>query len=233
MRTTVLSFIFFIAVINSQAQVTDRTIGLLQQLDSIRNSPSVSRHFAGIYLDATVQALHYFGRKDLRIQQLMERCEMQFATYFMEAACAFEKKEKIPAAWQFYYADSNASPLRHILYGANAHINGDIWQTLVVAFTPAEINEIRSSYLDFTKELLRVYKHIHATAVSSSSRIQILHRASLGLDQLYGQRMLVRWRKRQLMLAELYFSNRVLFEKKLQQLHRRMDKLNRLIRRHT
>ncbi|MEI9810136.1 MAG: hypothetical protein WDO16_20965 [Bacteroidota bacterium] len=61
--------------------------------------------------------------------------------------------------------------------------------------------------------------------------MRLLHTFSFGLDELYGKILLKRWRKRQMQLAGLYFTDRSLFEKKRKKLQRKMDHLDQLIRR--
>jgi hypothetical protein len=234
--TQKLSLLFLLPVLlltNSLfAQVTDETVRLLSRLDSVRNSTSVSRHFAAIYFETTAGAMDYFSQQDQRGQQLVQRLELCFADFFFAAAEAHQENRPVAREWDAYYADSAASPLACLLYGVNAHINGDIWQALTLEFTAQELNELRGYYLRYIRELYLIYETVYARALSENKKIRTLHSLSLGLDKWYGRTMLVRWRKRQLRLAGLFFTNQSLFEKKRKLLDRKMERLNRLIKKH-
>ncbi|HEX7844396.1 MAG TPA: DUF5995 family protein, partial [Chitinophagaceae bacterium] len=229
-KKLILAFGLLYLACCSFAQKTERVMDLLLTMDSIANSSSVSKYFAGIYLETTVEAVDYFSQKNTRAQELIERLEVRFAHYFFRSAIAYQNKLPVHEEWKAYYADSTATPLRYILYGINAHINGDIWQALVAEFSAGEIEELKPYYFLYRKELLKNYKNYYADALASNPKMRTIHAASFGFDKLYGKILLGRWRKRQMELAELYFTNRSLFEKKKEKLHRRMNRLNELIR---
>jgi hypothetical protein len=214
------------------AQVSNPEMNLLTKLDSITKSSSVSRHFAGLYLETTVEAVIYFQQKDERQRQFIHRLEESFARYFFDAAEAFKKGEKPAPAWQAYYADTTLTPLQYELLGINAHINGDIWQALVAEFRPEEISQNKTAFLAFQKGLNAVYQRFYRRATTLHIKTKMLHTLSFGLDQLYGKLMLNRWRKRQIKLADWYFKNPDLFRKKNVNLQKKMHALNRLILHH-
>lgn len=217
---------------NAGAQCDSKVVYVLGKLDSIRKSPSVSRHFANIYFETTIGAVDFFSTADTNVQSLIDRMEKKFAEYFFRSVYAHENNGAVPYEWKSYYSDEVAPMLRYILYGINAHINGDIWQALTSEFSLEEIRELKPWYFLYQKGLLKDYGRIYESALAASPKIKLLHTISLGLDKSYGKILLRRWRKRQMMLAELYFTDKPLFEKKLERLHRKMDRLNCLIRRH-
>ncbi|MBL7744043.1 MAG: hypothetical protein JNN00_11260 [Chitinophagaceae bacterium] len=216
-----------------KAQYTYQTAVLLHKLDSIRSSSSVAKYFADIYFATTANAVLYFSNADTSVQKMMGRMELRFADYFLRSADAHEKKLPIPGEWKTYYADKNASSLRYILFGINAHINGDIWQALTNEFSKEEIQELKPHYFAYYQQLLREYRLVYDQAFIRSKRLRVLHTISFGMDELYGKIMLKRWRKRQMQLAELYFDDKPLFDKKLKRLRKKMDRLDDLIRRNT
>ncbi|MDP4265168.1 MAG: DUF5995 family protein [Bacteroidota bacterium] len=215
---------------NAWAQQDDKVVYVLGQLDSIRKSPSVSRHFADIYFETTLGAVNFFSAADSKVQGLIDRMEKRFADYFFRSVYAHENSAVVPYEWKAYYADGTAPMLRYILFGINAHINGDIWQALTTEFSLQEIRELKPWYFQYQKGLLKDYRRIYNSALASSPKIKLLHVISFGFDRAYGKILLSRWRKRQMKLAELYYTNKPLFNKKLDKLHRKMDRLNKLIR---
>ncbi len=214
-----------------KAQYNERTAAILLKLDSLRKENSVTRHFAAIYFEATDNALSFFGKMDQRIQELTERCEASFASFFFRAAETYRSNGKVPAEWEAYYKDSTAPSLRYILFGINAHINGDLWQAIVTEFSAEEIAEFRAPYMKFNRVLERFYGKLYETAYDTSRKIRMIHHASFGLDKPYGKLLLYRWRRKQIRMAELYYSDRALFERKLKKSRQKMSRLNNLIRR--
>lgn len=235
LKKIIVPGIFIAAFLSSRvnAQDSDEAISLLQKLDSVRNSSSISRYFADIYFETTVNAVSYFSTADVKVQGLMDRMEKRFAGYFFRSVNAHENNLPVPREWKAYYKEKNAPPLRYILFGINAHINGDIWQALTTEFTVEELEEIKAPYFLYYDELLKEYSRVYESAIVSNPKIRLLHTVSFGFDKAYGKLLLTRWRKRQVQLAELYFTNKPQFEKELKKLQQKMDRLDNLIRNHT
>ena len=214
----------------NHAQPGSLEIELLARLDSVSCSPAVSRHFATLYLTTTFNAVDFFYDRDPRTRELMERLEARFAGYFFRSVNAYHDKTPIPVEWKAYYEDPAATELSYILYGINAHINGDIWQALTTEFTLEEIRELKPGYFSYYKGLTRIYNEVYEMALSQSLKLRFLHTITLGLDRPYGRFLLAKWRRRQMRLAEWYYTNKPLFEKKKKKLERKKKHLDRLIR---
>ena len=71
----------------------------------------------------------------------MKRLEADFAEYFFRAVNAHTMGTIVPPEWKNYFNGNGLSPLQLKLIGANAHINGDIWQALVNSFSLEEIKK--------------------------------------------------------------------------------------------
>lgn len=211
------------------AQLNDATIQLLYRLDSVSKSPSVSRHFASIYFQTTVNAIDFFSKQDKKGQELIQRLELKFADYFFVSANACKERNAIADQWKEYYADTAGSSLVSILHGVNAHINGDIWPALVDEFSYTELQELKKYYFRYFDKLSEIYDMVYEKGYKDSRNIRLLHILTLGYDKKYGKMMLSRWRKRQWRLAELYFTNKKLFEKKRSVLVQKMQRINKLI----
>lgn len=207
-------------------------IKLLHKLDSISKAPSVSRYFADLYFTAMVNAIRFFACADDTARKNIRQMEMQFSNYFISSAEAYTNKSAVPASWQAYYADTSASPVRHLLLGVNAHLNGDIWRALVSSFSLDEIKKLAPTYNSYYCGLLEIYEDVYREAFSRSTSLKLLHVTSLGLDKWYGKILLRRWLKRQLKLATWYYSHPARFQKKLKKLDGKMNRLNRLVTRH-
>jgi hypothetical protein len=212
--------------------VSEGELALLHKLDSLKNSSSSSKYFAGLYYNTTVKSVNYFLTRPEKEKDFNVRFELSFAEFFFRSVDARAQSHAIPWEWKTYFADSALSPLQYKLIGINAHINGDIWQTLTSGFSLKEIQENREAYFAFQNGLIRQYNEFYTEARKGSAKIWLIHVVTAGLDKLYGKQLLLRWRKRQLQLAILYFVNRQKFETKLRKLHQKMEHINRMILRH-
>lgn len=227
-KVVLIALIFFLAAGKAGAQKSAGTSNLMKRLDSVCHSNSIAGYFADIYFRTTDRAIDFFSGKD-EAAELIERLELRFASYFFRSADAYQNKADIPEAWKTYYTDSAAPSLRYILLGINAHINGEIWQALTSEFSLEEIRQLKQAYFSYNRSLKKEYNDIYASALASSSRIRLIHTISFGLDRWYGKQLLKRWRRRQMKLAELYYTDPDLFKRKLERLKVKMDRLNKLI----
>jgi len=217
---------------NAQDQISTDEIKLLHKLDSMSRTLAVSSYFATVYFDAMENAVRFFACADDTARKNIRQMEKQFVSYFISSAEAFANRSAISASWQAYYADTSASPVRHLLLGVNAHLNGDIWRALVSSFSLEEIKALAPVYNSYYCGLLDIYEEVYREAFSQSSSLKLLHTASLGLDKWYGKILLRRWLKRQLKLATWYYSDPSRFQKKSKRLDGKMNRLNRLVTRH-
>ncbi len=221
-----------LTLLPAAAQLSQGDIALLQKLDSIKNNPSAPGLFADIYFSTTVKAVNYFLNRSQQEKDFIQRFETRFAGFFIRSAEAYTQHNAIAREWKAYFTDAGLSPLQYRLLGINAHINGDIWQALTAEFSLKEILENRESYFSFQKGLIQQYREFYAESWKTSSKIRLLHLTTAGLDKLYGKLMLIRWRKRQMQLAVLYFTNGQKFETKLGKLHRKMEHIDHMILQH-
>lgn len=233
MRIRLSSFaILFLFPFYGTGQISETEFNLLQKLDSIAESKSISSHFARLYRETTIEAINFFLNEDQQKRIFIQRLEHSFASYFFNAAEVYKKGEEISPVWHVYYEKPALKPLQYELLGINAHINGDIWQALVKEFSLQEIRENRKTFLQFQKGLAVIYRDFYERAKLENRRIKTLHNLSLGLDHFYGRLMLKRWRNRQIRLAEWHFSKPCKLKLALARLDMKMNRINRLILRH-
>jgi hypothetical protein len=203
--------------------------GLLQKLDSVQGSPLVSRHFAELYFNTTAKAVVYFSRANKPVRELMRRFEQRFACFFLTAANAYGQKEEIPPAWKTYFTDSSLSRLQYFLLGANAHINGDMWQAMTTEFSLQELKTFKNPYYRYNRKLKEALFFVYNTAFDTAPGIRLLHGLSVGFDRIFTRLMLVRWRKRQMKLSLLWFTDKEKFAVKFEGLQKKMAVLDKLV----
>jgi hypothetical protein len=228
-KTLLLSVLFLCVIKSVSSQGNGIETRLLKKLDSIQNSSTVAKHFAGLYFSVTRRAISFFENSPIQEKTFINRLETRFASLFLLSADAYKNGDTIPTVWKCYFGDSALSPLQYKLLGINAHINGDIWQALTAEFSLQEIKDGRKSYLRFQKALTKEYRLFYEESYRADSKVRLLHRATAGLDKPYGKLILIRWRKRQLKLAILYYSDKEKFNRKLAKLNLKIERINRLI----
>ena len=222
-----LLFLLFPLILFSQ--VSDREIFLLKKLDSTRKTPVIASHFASLYLQTTISAVNFFEHDNDGVKKYIQRLETSFASFFFRAAEAYRLNTEIPKPWKAYFEDTTLSRVQYQLLGINAHINGDIWQALTTEFTLQEMLENERAYFVFNKGLTKEYRRFYEIAIGTDPKTHLLNNISLGLSRLYGKMMMVRWRKRQVQLAILYFSDPTRFENMLKKVQRKMEHINNMI----
>ena len=203
-------------------------IALAAKLDSITMCPGKEKHFSELYLLTTRLVDSYVESLPVKSKNLMKRMEESFAVYFFNAIESHNSGTQIPGIWENYF-NGDHSPLQLKLMGANAHINGDIWQALTNNFSLEEIKQLKPFYKNYNKSIRKVFDDLFMSAIRSDKRLHDLHLLTLGLDKVYGRMMLKRWRNRQLRLAILKFENPGRFDKKKKSIDKKRNKIDRMI----
>lgn len=224
---------FFTALILISAtvlsQVSPGEISLLEKLDSVSKSGSPAKHFARLYITATTNAIYFWQTRTEEEKQLNRRFETRFTSYFFSAADSFNNRKKIPDEWSSYFHTSDTSLLQYQLLGINAHINGDIWKALTAEFSSNELKLYKKSFLTFNKLLNKQYFNLYEESLLRNNHMRLLHQITYGLDRWYCSKMLLKWRKRQMKLAELYNSNPAMFLRKEKSLRKKKLRLDKVI----
>lgn len=231
MRKKLFIIIGFTELFWSQcpAQISNEEIGLLRKLDSIQKSSSISKHFAELYFKTTVEAANFFLNSGKKEKDFINRLETRFGSFFFRSVEAESTETAIPEEWKAYFSSPDLSPVQYKLLGINAHINGDIWQALTAEFSLQELKENRESYLRFEKGLLKIYHDFYIESFEANSKIRLMSSISARMDKLYGKLLLNKWRKRQIELAMLYYTDKNKFCVRLQRLRQKMGHINHLI----
>jgi hypothetical protein len=227
-----ITFSLLLQSLQLHAQVSDGEMRTLKKLDSLSASASPAAPFADLYLLTMINSLQFFEKSDDSSRAFIRILQAQFTQSFFDAADSFYAAKQIPEVWKTYYADTSASVIRHVLFGINAHINGDIWKALITSFSYNDLIRIRPLYFSYYHRLLDIYDQVYREAYQASRSLRFLHSASRGVDKWYGKKLLHRWLNRQMNLACLYHSAPDRFNKKRSQLNRKMRRLNRAIARH-
>jgi len=224
-QLTILLLLFISTDVFSQKVLP---VALVVKLDSITMCPGKERHFGELYLKTTRLVDSYIESLPMNGKELMKRMEESFATYFFNAIEANNSGTQILEAWRNYF-NGNHSPLQLKLIGANAHINGDIWQALTSNFSLEEIKQLEPFYKNYNKSIRKAFDDLFKSAIRSDKRLHDLHLITLGLDKVYGRMMLKKWRNRQLRLAILKFEDPNRFDKRRKRIDKKRNKIDKMI----
>lgn len=199
------------------------------QLDSIGKSNSHSKHFGRLYHQFLTGIEEQLGTRDSAAQKLVRRFEKNFAGFYINACQSYLNKEKIDLQeWQAYFSDSALQPIQYLLLGANAHLNGGLWNALVKSFTAQEMKHLQPEFHIFKRSLNKTYKQVYKKS-RENIRLKILGAATVGLDNLLGNFYLYKWRKRQMKIARLYWNHSPRIEKLVKKVDKRKRRIDQLI----
>ncbi|NLJ06339.1 MAG: hypothetical protein GX437_01580 [Sphingobacteriales bacterium] len=199
------------------------------RLDSIRKSDGVEKHFAEIYLMATIAADRYIATLPDTPKMLLNRLQAEFARRFFESIDG-RNNGHIPVVWTNYYTYTGLNDLQFKLIGTNGHINGDSWQVLFNYFNPYELQYIEPYYNHCTEALQVVLDSLHVYGCNQNKRLYNLHRISFGLDKAYARHLLRKWRERQYKVAVSGYENHNRFLRMQMRIKRRVKYTDYLIR---
>ena len=186
-------------------------------------------HFGELYLKTTISADTYIETLPEQGRILMKRLEQNFAQYFFRAIDASYNGSPVPNEWKNYFNGKDLSVLQLKLMGANAHINGDIWQAMSCSFTLEELKSLKPYYKNYNRSIAKVFDDLFESAIENDKRLLNLHSLTLGLDKVYGKMVLRKWRNRQLKLAINSYSNPKKFKRLKKQTETKMNKIDKVI----
>ncbi|MBK8952949.1 MAG: hypothetical protein IPM85_12360 [Chitinophagaceae bacterium] len=125
----------------------------MAKLDSVQQSASPGRYFAGLYINAVNNADNFWNTKTEEQKKLNLRFESRFASLFFAASDSFSLNKQPPPVWEYFFSGEEHSALQYQLLGINAHINGDIYQALTQEFSLQELKAYKANFLAFGKLL--------------------------------------------------------------------------------
>ena len=202
----------------------------VHQVDSIKRAEGIAKYFAIVYSVAMQNVEQKLEIADTSTKRFIRKFEFAFVKYFLSASQQY-KDGNLPAtsAWSCYFSQANIHPLKFILMGVNAHINGEMWQAMVAACPKRDIDEHRKQYRTFESAIAKVYTPVFDSILTKNGYIRLVNSMTNGLARIFGERVLSKWRTRSVNLAILYYTNRAKFKRRLAAVNRKKQKVDRLI----
>lgn len=179
---------------------------LLDTLAFISATNSPSRHFAGLYHNAIEITNNHASAQPDSVKNFIFGFEARFAPAFFTSYQSLVTHTPQIYCWQPYYADTTLNDLQYKFIGMTAHINGDMWVALKDACSYDTLKKYRQPLLKFQKALNVLFDSMYVTS-AQYPKLKRLHFLTLGLDRIIGKKIILHWRKKQVQMALLYYSN--------------------------
>jgi hypothetical protein len=123
------------------------------------------RFFHATYTRTTRAVAEEIGRGGFADNDWVHRWDLEFADFYLAALAADRAGAPVPAPWRVAFDTARQQPdmppVRHVLYGMNAHINYDLPQTLLRVIDEAGFDD--ESLLD---RRLADHRHLDAVLLS-------------------------------------------------------------------
>lgn len=228
MKVCLLAAIVFYSMV-SRAQSLSLPKEPFYQLDSIGNSNCYSKHFGRLYYVFLYSIEEQLSGCDTNAQRLVRRFEKVFADFYINACKSHSNKTTIDLQeWTAYFSDSTLEPIQYFLLGANAHLNGGLWNAVVRSFDANEWDQLKEEYGIFKKTLNKTYKLVYREGRNNRFLVGMAN-ATFGLDKWIGNYYLYKWRKRQFRIAKLYWSQSPKLGQVLTKIDRKKKNIDQLI----
>ena len=179
---------------------------LLDTLHEIAATNTISVHFAKLYSKAIQETNRYAKGKSENVRQFIFGFESSFGHIFCEAHRNYIAQKNIVLSWQDYYRCDTLNEIQYQFIGMNAHINGDMHKGLIEKYSYDTLKKYKRELLSFQKALNIFFDSVYASTFQYKG-LKRIHHLSLGLDKLVGRKMILHWRKRQINMALLFYSD--------------------------
>jgi Family of unknown function (DUF5995) len=198
-------------------------------VDSIARSGDISSIFGTLYSKTMQEIELQLQKMDTASVRQIRKLELNFSGYFIRACRQVKNADSLDENWTAYFNTSKLSSVQLRLLGINAHINGDLWKALRDSFSENEIKGISKTVFLFHQSLLVIYKEVYREAKAENKKIKTLNTISLGQSEKFGRQLLVKWRKRQLKLANFYYFNITKFERLRKKTEKNKTRIDNMI----
>ena len=202
----------------------------IQQIDSIAHTTGIASHFAKVYSQSMGNIAIQMQKEDSGANNFIKQFEIGFAGYFLDA-CMEEKDGNFSPApvWKCYFSSIDAQPWQMVLLGVNAHINGEMWRALVENFSQNDIRRYKKQFLELQLSVAKLYNPFFDTIMVQNNYLRFINGFTKGLARKFGERVVYKWRRRQVQLAILFYHAPEKFRKRQALVNRKKQRVDQLI----
>ena len=205
----------------------------IQQVDSIAHSSEMARHFCLVYSKTMKNIASQMQSMDNGAKMFINKFEIGFVDSFLNARVNNKNGNLSTASeWKCFFSNPTARPWQIVLLGVNAHTNVNIWQALVNNFSEREIRQYKKQYLALKYSVAKVYYQFFDTLMSQNSYLRFINSLTLGLAKKIGERIMFKWRRRNVNLAIMFYHDPEKFKRRLALVTRKKQKIDQRILRY-
>jgi hypothetical protein len=182
--------------------LVDRMRSDLERLTALGDA---RRFFHGTYLRTTEAVVAEIDRGGFLDAAWLRDWDLAFAEFYVAALDADLRVQPVTQPWRIAFDAARdrpqQPPLRHVLFGINAHINYDLPQALLAVMTPADFDNpdvVRRRAADHRHldHVLSARVAAEDAALSAVSRVTLLDRLLRPLNQWGTKRFLAEAREK-------------------------------------
>jgi hypothetical protein len=188
---------------------------LYDSLMQVSHQAAPASHFAALYARSMHTYLAYMDALQPAAGMFIFRFNQHFTDRFFRASQAYAQQDSIPPEWQAYYRTDTLNMLQYQAMGMNSHINGDLWQALVLQ--PVDtLLKYKRLFLEYQLFFNRFADTLYREALAWRWPRR-MHHLSMGAARIVLRKTVYTWRKKQLRMAVAYYRHP---EKHRRMLHR-------------
>jgi len=208
-------------------------LSMMRQVDSISHTTGIASHFAKIYTASMGNINVQLQGLDSGAQAFVKKFEISFIGYFLEACDEYNTGKTVGSVWNFYFTHPEAEPWQLTMIGVNAHINGDIWKGLVKNFSEEEIRKYKKNLLSFQSSISKAFQPFFEELLEESAYLRFMDNFTKGMARHYGEWLIYNWRRRQIDLATLYYTDTEKFKKHFATIEKKKQHIDEKILKNT
>src|SRR5688500_4581426 len=129
--------------------IDEVTVALEEIIQECIRTNNRAGYFAMVYYCTTCRVKNDILLNNFEDGQRMERFDVLFANYYLQAWYQWRKGKPTAAAWQIAFETAAQTPailLQHLLLGMNAHINLDLGTAAVETTRGGHLQHIRRDF---------------------------------------------------------------------------------------
>jgi Family of unknown function (DUF5995) len=171
-----------------------------EQLEPMEAAGDARRYFHATYLRTTQAVAAEIGRGGFLDADWVGRWDVNFAEFYLDALAAdLRGGVPVPGPWRVAFAAArdqpDLPPLRHVLFGINAHINYDLPQSLLAVISPADFDDpsrLRRRQADHQHldDVLQARVAAEDDELAAVSRVTVIDRLLAPANRLASRRFL-------------------------------------------
>ena len=141
--------------------------------------------FAVVYRAVTARVRDGILAGEYDDDERMERFDVRFARYWLDAHAAWDRGNPVPASWacSFEAATRPGLILQHVLLGMNAHINLDLGVAAAATCPGPSVVELRDDFERINDVLAELVDHMQSAIADVSPMTRVVDAVGLRFDE--------------------------------------------------